>query len=69
MTTQPELGIRRELSLGDVISKTFELYRRDFTKYFVIFAVVGAIIGIVTALAAGLRPPDSALKPDASAGL
>src|SRR5947208_9013994 len=51
MTMQPEHGIRRELSLGDVISKTFELYRRDFTKYFVIFAVVGAIIGIVTALA------------------
>src|SRR6266571_8082773 len=51
MTTQPEQGIRRELSLGDVISKTFELYRRDFTKYFVIFAVVGVIIGIVTALA------------------
>ena len=51
MTMQPEQSIRRELSLGDVISKTFELYRRDFTKYFVIFAVVGAIIGIVTALA------------------
>ncbi len=51
MTMQPELGIRRELSLGDVISKTFELYRRDFTKYFVIFAVVGVIIEIVTALA------------------
>ncbi len=51
MTMQPEQRIRRELSLGDVISKTFELYRRDFTKYFVIFAVVGVIIGIVTALA------------------
>jgi len=51
MTMQPEHGIRRELSLGDVISKTFELYRRDFTKYFVLFAVVGVIIGIVTTLA------------------
>jgi len=48
---QPEQSIRRELSLGDVISKTFELYRRDFTKYFVLFAVVGVIIGIVTTLA------------------
>ena len=48
---QPEHGIRRELSLGDVISKTFELYRRDFTKYFVLFAVVGVIIGTVTTLA------------------
>src|SRR2546425_565205 len=51
MTMQPEHGIRRELSLGDVISKTFELYRRDFTKYFSLFAVVGVIIGIVTTLA------------------
>src|SRR2546425_8043624 len=51
MTMQPEHGIRRELSLGDVISKTFELYQRDFTKYFVLFAVVGVIIGIVTTLA------------------
>ena len=51
MTMQPEQSIRRELSLGDVISKTFELYRRDFTKYFVLFAIVGVIIGIVTALA------------------
>lgn len=51
MTIQPEQGIRRELSLGEVISKTFDLYRRDFTKYFVIFAVVGVIIGVVTTLA------------------
>src|SRR5437867_12797897 len=51
MTMPSEQGIRRELSLGDVISKTFEMYRRDFTKYFVIFAIVGVIIGIVTTLA------------------
>ena len=48
---QPEQGIKRELSLGEVLSKTFELYRRDFTKYFVLFAVVGVIIGVVTTLA------------------
>src|SRR2546422_10924774 len=51
MTMQPEQSIRRELSLGDVISKTFELYRRDFTKYFVLFAVVGVIVQVVTTLA------------------
>ncbi len=51
MTMQPEQGIKRELSLGEVISKTFELYRRDFVKYFVLFAVVGVIIGVVTTLA------------------
>ncbi len=44
-------GIRSELSIGQVISKTFEVYRRDFTKYFTLFAVVGVIIGIVTTLA------------------
>jgi len=47
----PEQGIARELSFGEVLSKTFELYQRDFTKYFVIFAVVEVVIGIVTALA------------------
>jgi hypothetical protein len=47
----PEQGINRELSLGEVLSKTFELYRRDFAKYFILFAVVGVIIGVVTTLA------------------
>jgi ribosomal protein L40E len=45
-----EQGITRELSLGEVVSKTFELYRRDFVKYLVIFLVVEAVIGVVTAL-------------------
>ncbi len=48
---QPERGIQRELSVGEVISKTFEIYRRDFAKYFVLFVVVEAIVGFVTALA------------------
>ena len=51
MTMQPEQGIGRELSLGEVISKTFEVYRRDFSKYFVLFAVVGVIVQVVTTLA------------------
>lgn len=48
---QPKEGIKRELTLGEVISKTFEVYQRDFTKYFVLFAVVEVIIGVVTTLA------------------
>src|SRR5713226_1234601 len=48
---QPEQVINRELSLGEVISKTFDVYRRDFAKYFVLFAVVGVITGDVTTLA------------------
>ncbi len=51
MTMQPEQGISRELGLGEVISKTFDVYRRDFAKYFVLFAVVGVIVQIVTTLA------------------
>src|SRR5437879_13785985 len=51
MTMQPEQGIGRELGLGEVISKTFEVYRRDFGKYFVIFAIVGVIVQVVTTLA------------------
>lgn len=45
-----EQGITREQSLGEVVSKTFELYRRDFAKYLVLFAVVGAITGAFTTL-------------------
>src|SRR5437660_2273324 len=48
---QPEQGISRELGLGEVISKTFEVYRRGFAKYFVLFAVVGVIVQVVTTLA------------------
>jgi ribosomal protein L40E len=55
---QPEQGIGRELSFGEVFSKTFEVYRRDFAKYFVLFAVVGVIVQVVTTLAmqAFVRP-------------
>ena len=51
MTMQPEQGIGRELGLGEVISKTFEVYLRDFVKYFVLFAIVGVIVQVVTTLA------------------
>jgi hypothetical protein len=40
-------GIVQELSLGDVFSKTFDYYRRDFTKYVMLFAVVEAVIGVL----------------------
>jgi hypothetical protein len=49
--TTPEQGIKRELSIGEVVSETFEVYRKDFMKYFLLFAVVEVIIGVVTALA------------------
>src|SRR5438132_5113088 len=51
MTMQPEQGISRELGLGEVISKTFEVYRREFAKSFVLFAAVGVIVQVVTTLA------------------
>jgi hypothetical protein len=43
--------VKRELSLTEVFSKTFDVYRQGFTKYFVLFAVVEAIISVVTAIA------------------
>jgi hypothetical protein len=43
-------AITRELTIGEVISKTFDLYRRDFVKYLVVFLVVEVIIGILTTL-------------------
>ena len=57
MTVQPEQGIKRELSLGEVLSKTFELYKRGFTKYFLLFAVVGVIIDVSTKLVQLAFPP------------
>lgn len=51
ITLQPEAGINHELGFGEIFSKTFELYRRDFAKYFVLFAIVGVIIQVVTTLA------------------
>ena len=44
-------GIASEMSLGEVVSETFNLFQRDFVKYFVLFAVVEAVIGVVTILA------------------
>ena len=41
----------RELSLGEVVSKTFDLFRRDFVRYFVIFAIAEVVIGLATLLA------------------
>ena len=44
-------GVDRELSIGEVVSKTFELYRQEFVNYFVLFLVVEAIYGaVLTAL-------------------
>src|SRR5947209_5713562 len=49
--SQAKQDINHELSLSEVISKTFEVYRRDFAKYFVLFAVVEVIIMVLTTLA------------------
>src|SRR6266436_4655740 len=65
MTMQPEKGISRELSFGEIFSKTFQVYRRYFAKYFVLFAIVGVIIQVVTTLAmqAFVRPAPLPLNP------
>jgi hypothetical protein len=41
-------GISRELGLSEVISKTFNLYRRNIVNYVIVFAVVELIYGIIT---------------------
>ncbi|MDE1854048.1 MAG: zinc-ribbon domain-containing protein [Thaumarchaeota archaeon] len=45
-----EQGISRELTLGEVVSKTFDVYKRGFTKFVVLFLVVEVVIGVLTAL-------------------
>lgn len=42
--------ITRELTIGEMVSKTFDLYRRNFVKYLLVFLVVGVIMGVLTAL-------------------
>jgi len=43
-------SITRELSFGEVISKTFELYRNRFVTYLVFFLVIEVIYAAVTAV-------------------
>lgn len=45
-----EQGITRELSLGEVVTRTFQLYRRDFPKYLTLFMAVEAIVGGLSTL-------------------
>ncbi|MFI5421557.1 MAG: YciC family protein, partial [Nitrososphaerales archaeon] len=47
---QPEAGVNHELSIGEVVSRTFELYRRNFVEYFLLFALVGVISGSLTTI-------------------
>ena len=47
----PNEGINRELTIGEVLSKTFELYQRNFAKYFTLFLIIEAVIGTASALA------------------
>jgi hypothetical protein len=61
-------GITKELSLGEVVSKTFELCRRNFVKYTVLFLVVEVVIGLVSVWAYGAFPlptlPANATRQD-----
>jgi hypothetical protein len=43
-------AIQGELRLGDVLSRTFDLYKRYFMKYFIVFLVVEAVVGVLTTL-------------------
>ncbi len=40
--------ITRELSLGEVVSKVFELYRHNFVTYLVLFLVVDVVFAVAT---------------------
>ena len=42
--------ITQELSIGEVVSRTFDLFRRGFVKYVLLFAVVETISGVLTTL-------------------
>jgi hypothetical protein len=44
----------RELSIGEILSRTFELYRNNFTSFVLLFAVIEAVIGVLNWLASTL---------------
>lgn len=46
-------GITKELSVGEIVSRTFELCRRNFVKYSILFLVVEVVIGLVNVWAYG----------------
>lgn len=46
-----ESQITRELSIGELLSQTFAAFRQGFMKYFVVFLVVEAAVGVLTTLA------------------
>ena len=56
--------IDRELSIGDVVSRTFDLYQRDFSKYVVVFLVIEVILGVFSALVSSVvAVPSEPLNP------
>ncbi|MDG6904199.1 MAG: zinc-ribbon domain-containing protein [Nitrososphaerota archaeon] len=58
--------IAQELSLGDVVTKTFELYRRDFSKYLILFIIVEVITGLInTVIHSAIVMPKLAANPTA----
>lgn len=46
-----EHRISRELSIGELLSQTWGCLRRDFLSFFMVFAVVGVILGVLTTVA------------------
>lgn len=46
-----EDAITGELGLGEIVSKTFDLFRRDFVRYFAIFAIAEVVVGLATLFA------------------
>ncbi len=57
--------VTQELGVGEVISRTFELYQRNFAKYFILYLVIEAIIGVVSVLAYNAFPLPT-LPPNAT---
>ena len=39
---------QRELSIGEILTQTFNLYSRNFVKYLIPFLVAGIVTGLVT---------------------
>jgi hypothetical protein len=58
----------RELSVGEIISKTFMLYQENFTQYLIPFLIAGTITGLLTTVVSFLItvpvPPEATATPE-----
>ncbi len=59
--------VTKELSIGELLSQTFDSFRQNFFKYFIVYLIVEAIVGVIgTVVALSIKVPALSLTETAS---